>query len=59
MIWWAGAGLIVLWAVLYFVANKTGLVHLFLLSGISVFFVQVLAYRKTKHHQKVSGKSKS
>jgi hypothetical protein len=59
MLWWVGIGLIVAWSVLHFVANKTGLVHLFLLSGISVLFVQVLAYRKTKHQERVSGRSRS
>jgi hypothetical protein len=56
MLWWIGSGLIVTWFVLYFVIHKTGMVHLLLLSGISVLFVQVMAYRKTKYQEKVSGK---
>ena len=56
LLWLIGSGLIVTWFVLYFVAHKTGMVHFLLLSGISVFFVQILAYRKTKYLEKLSGK---
>ena len=48
MLWWIGAGLIVLWALLTLFAYR-GWVPLLLLSGICVLIVQIAAYRKAKH----------
>ncbi len=48
MLWWIGAGLIFLWAVLSIFANR-GWVPLLLLSGICVLIVQTAAYRKTRN----------
>jgi hypothetical protein len=50
MLWWIGAGLIVLWAILSIFAYR-GWVPLLLLSGICVLIVQTAAYRKTKTHR--------
>ena len=50
MLWWIGAGLIILWALLSIFANR-GWVPLLLLSGICVLIVQIAAYRKTRIHR--------
>lgn len=47
MLWWVGSGLLVVWLILL-VVHPRGWIHLLLLSGISVFVVQIAAYRKTK-----------
>jgi hypothetical protein len=47
MLWWIGSGLLVLWLIL-FIVHPSGWIHLLLLSGVSVFVVQIAAYRKTK-----------
>jgi hypothetical protein len=51
MLWLIGTGLIVAWAFLLIVHPK-GWMHLLLLSGLSILFVQLLAYRKTKYSKK-------
>jgi hypothetical protein len=50
MLWWIGAGLLLLWLILAVFAPR-GWIHLLLLSGISVLIVQIAAYRKTKIHR--------
>jgi hypothetical protein len=57
MLWWIGSGLLAAWFVLYVILQRRGLVHLLLLSGLSILFVQVMAYRKTRYQRKVSEKS--
>jgi len=57
MLWWIGSGLLAAWFVLYVILQRSGLVHLLLLSGLSILFVQVMAYRKTRYQRKVSEKS--
>ena len=52
MLWWIGSGLILLWLILL-VAQQRGWIHLLLLSGITVLIVQIAAYRKTKHEQRL------
>jgi len=52
MLWWIGSALIVAWFILHFVVHKTGMVHLLLLSGLSVILVQVMAYRKKQNVMK-------
>jgi len=54
MLWWIGAGLIILWAVLALFAYR-GWVPLLLLSGICVLIVQIAAYRKTNRARAASG----
>jgi hypothetical protein len=56
MLWWIATGLFVLWFVLRFVVHQKGLVHLLLLSSISLFIVQLLAYRKTKYQRDMARK---
>ena len=50
MLWWIGAGLITLWAILTLFAPR-GWVPLLLLSGICVLIIQTAAYRKAKAHR--------
>ncbi len=47
MLWWIGSGLIVGWLIL-FVFHPAGWIPLLLLSGISIFVIQIAAHRKTK-----------
>ncbi len=56
MLWWVGSGLIALWAILKFVLHRSGLVHILLLTGISLLVIEFAAYRKTKYQKQVSGK---
>lgn len=52
MLWWIGSGLILLWLILL-IAHQRGWIHLLLLSGITVLIVQIAAYRKTRHEQRL------
>lgn len=56
MLWWVGSGLLVLWAILKFVLHRGGLVHILLLTGISLLVVEFAAYRKTKYQRQASRK---
>jgi len=56
MLWLVGTGLLVAWFVLYFVVHQRGWVHLLLLSGLSLLFVQFMGYRKTKYEEKAARK---
>ena len=54
MLWLLSSGLLAAWFVLYLILQRRGWGHLLLLSGISILFVQVMAYRKTRYQKKVS-----
>lgn len=56
MLWWIGSGLILLWLILL-VVQQRGWIHLLLLSGITVLIIEIAAYRKTKHEQRLRDKS--
>jgi hypothetical protein len=47
MLWWIGTGLLVVWLIL-FIFHPSGWIHFLLVGGISVFVIQIAAYRKTK-----------
>ncbi len=49
--WFVSAALLVLWVILKVFLHKGGFVHVLLISAISVFVVQFLAYRKTRYHK--------
>jgi len=49
-------GLLVLWFTLTFLLHKGGYVHIFLIAAISVFGIQLLAYRNAQYHRKSSGR---
>jgi hypothetical protein len=49
-LWFVAAGLFLIWLVLSVFLQKSGLVHVLLLSAIAVFVVQAAAYRKARHH---------
>jgi hypothetical protein len=49
--WMIDAALVLVWAVLKFVLHKGGYVHIILIFAISLFVVQLLAYRKTQFHK--------
>jgi hypothetical protein len=51
--WVLSAALLLAWFILKFLLHKSGFVHILLLTSISVFVVQLIAYRKTKY-QKIS-----
>ena len=46
--WALSAILFLVWFVLKFLLHKGGFVHILLLGAISIFVVQLLAYRKTR-----------
>jgi hypothetical protein len=46
--WLIVAVLMIIWFVLKFLLHKGGFVHILLLTAISVFVVQLMAYRKTR-----------
>jgi len=49
---WVISSLILLvWFILKFLLHKGGYVHMLLLFSLSMFGVQVLAYRKTRYHK--------
>ena len=48
--WVITAVILFIWLVLKFVLHKGGYVHILLLLGISIFVVQLIAYRKTRYH---------
>jgi hypothetical protein len=56
MLWWIATGLFVAWLVLRFIVHQKGMVHLLLLSSISLFVVQIMAYRKTKYQREMAKK---
>jgi hypothetical protein len=56
MLWWVATALFVAWLVLRFILHQKGMVHLLLLSSISFFVVQVMAYRKTRYQRDVAKK---
>ena len=49
--WAVSAILFIIWVVLKFLLHKNGFVHIWLLGAISVFVVQLIAYRKTRYHR--------
>jgi Flp pilus assembly protein TadB len=54
---WALSGiLVIVWFVLKFLLHKGGFVHILLLGAISIFVVQLLAYRKTRYQRLSSGR---
>jgi hypothetical protein len=52
--WVLSGALLLIWFILKFVLHKGGFVHILLLCGISVFVIQLAAYRKTKYQQNTS-----
>lgn len=54
--WVVSGGLLLLWFVLKFLLHKSGYVHIILIGAISVFCIQLLAYRNTQYHRKSSGR---
>ena len=50
IMWVVSAVVLIIWLVLKFVLHKGGYVHILLLFSISVFVVQLIAYRKTRYH---------
>ena len=53
---WAVSGILfIVWFVLKVLLHKGGFVHILLLSAISVFVVQLIAYRKTRYQRLSSG----
>jgi len=49
--WFVSAALLILWVILRVFLHKGGFVHILLISAISVFVVQLMAYRKTRYHK--------
>ena len=47
--WLIVAVLMAIWFVLKFLLHKGGFVHIILLTAISIFVVQLIAYRKTRY----------
>ena len=55
MLWYIASGLFLVWLIMY-VTHPKGWIHLLLISSFSIFFVQILAYRKTKYQREISKK---
>ncbi len=54
---WVVSFLILLvWFILKFLLHKGGYVHMLLLFSLSMFGVQILAYRKTRYHKNPAGR---
>ncbi len=47
--WLFSAALLLVWFILKFALHKGGFVHILLLASISVFGIQLIAYRKTRY----------
>jgi hypothetical protein len=54
MLWVLSGALFVVWFVLKVVLHRSGFVHVLLLSSITIFVVQLMAYRKTKYQENSS-----
>jgi hypothetical protein len=52
--WFVSGALLLIWFVLKFVLHKSGYIHMLLLAGVSLFVVQLAAYRKTKYQRDAS-----
>jgi len=52
--WALSAILFIVWLVLKFLLHKGGFVHILLLGAISIFVVQLVAYRKTRYQRLAS-----
>jgi len=50
MLWVISASVLGIWLVLWIVFRQNGYVHIFLLLGISLLVIQIIAYRKTRFH---------
>ena len=50
MMWLIVGLLMAIWVFLKFILHKGGFVHILLLTAISIFVVQLMAYRKTSYH---------
>jgi hypothetical protein len=54
---WVLSSLILLvWFILKFLLHKGGYVHILLMLSLTMFGVQVLAYRKTQYHKTTAGR---
>ena len=49
--WVLSAALFAVWFILKFLLHKGGYVHILLIASLSIFGVQLLAYRKTQYHK--------
>lgn len=54
--WFLSAALLIVWFILKFLLHKGGYVHMLLVAAISIFVVQLIAYRKTQYHKTSSGR---
>jgi Flp pilus assembly protein TadB len=53
-LWFVSAILFLIWFVLTVFLHKSGMVHLLLISAITVFVVQFAAFRKARHHKNMA-----
>jgi hypothetical protein len=56
MLWWVGSGMLAIWFILTFILHQRGMIHVLLLSGISVLVVQFAASCKTRYQKRISRK---
>jgi hypothetical protein len=52
--WYLSGLLFLIWLVLKFLLHKSGFIHILLLASISLFVVQLTAYRKVRYQQKAT-----
>lgn len=54
---WVISSLILLvWFILKFLLHKGGYVHMLLIASLSMYVVQILAFRKTRYHKNPAGR---
>jgi hypothetical protein len=59
LMWVLSSLILLVWFILKFLLHKGGYVHILLILSLSMFGVQVLAYRKTQYHKKPAGSTDS
>ena len=52
--WIVSGALFLVWFILKFFLHKGGYIHMLLISAITLFVIQFVAYRKTRYQQKAS-----
>lgn len=53
--WIVSGGLLFVWFILKFFLHKGGYIHIILIAALSMFVIQLLAYRNTRYHRTSSG----
>ncbi len=52
MLWIVGSIVVVIWFVLKFLFHKSGMVHVVLMIGVSMFLIQLVQDRRTRAYER-------